>query len=473
MTVIQDAHVIVGDGGEVQETSITMRGDKIMSIGAAPSGPMALLAKKIPAEGKYVTPGLIDVWSELAVRGAARGGAPSALAVDNFDGFAESEMRSALRNGVTAIYVPASGGDGNNGLGAVVRLLPGGSAEEIVISARAALGARLGTDASSGPLARVQASEAQRKAWGEAQDYREALDEYEEDLKEYEKELKKYVERWEKGEVKIEKEGGEAKPDSDGGGAEEESPRPQRRRRRPPADFAEGDEQKEPASDDAKDAEKDEDGKKSKKDKPPEKPKRPARDPDKEILLEAIEGKLRWRVETYRPADVLNALAIAEEFNLALVLEGATGAHRFADKIAAAGAKVILDTRAPNVMYEGGLQRDRDADALAALNAAGVEVHFGAGPSYGGSTATPQLIVRAAQAVAQGLDENVALRRITGDAAELLGVGEDVGRVATGMSADLVVWSDHPFAPGAYVERVFVAGKEVYRAPERNTGGVE
>ncbi|RMF78884.1 MAG: hypothetical protein D6744_09675 [Planctomycetota bacterium] len=484
MTVIQDAHVLVGDGEEIESTSITLRGDKIMGVGRAPSGPMALLAKKIPAEGKYVTPGLIDVWCDLASRGAARSGAATALAEDNFDRFAESELRAALRNGVTAVYLPPSGGDGITGLGAVMRLLPGGEPDVVTLRSRAALASRVGADGSSGPLRRVQTAESLRKAFADALAYREALDQYEEDLKEYEKKLKEYVENWEKKQGKDDDQGekAESKPAKEKGGGSGDDQRTPRRRRRPRSsgDFTDVEGADPPASAGAfapngggeGEGRKERSGDKKKKDDAPKKPERPERDPEKETLLDVIDGKLYWRVEAYRPADILNVLEIAQEFNLALVLEGATGAHRLSDRLAEAGVKVISDARPPSVMYAGGVQRDRSPDNVGRLHAAGVAVYLGSGRGVGGAPVTPHLMAIAAQAVAEGLDQATALKRITGDAAELLGIDESVGRIASGMDADLVIWSDHPMSPGARVERVFVAGKEVYRAPERK-GGAE
>jgi imidazolonepropionase-like amidohydrolase len=57
-----------------------------------------------------------------------------------------------------------------------------------------------------------------------------------------------------------------------------------------------------------------------------------------------------------------------------------------------------------------------------------------------------------------------ALAVLTSDAAKLLGVSDKIGRIDRGLSADLVVWSEHPFSAGARVERVYIAGREVYSA---------
>jgi imidazolonepropionase-like amidohydrolase len=84
-----------------------------------------------------------------------------------------------------------------------------------------------------------------------------------------------------------------------------------------------------------------------------------------------------------------------------------------------------------------------------------------------GDGPTRHLALAAARLVGAGqIDEDRALRTITADAAEVLGVADQIGRIAPGLAADLVVWSDHPFSPGARVERVFVRGREVYSAAE-------
>jgi imidazolonepropionase-like amidohydrolase len=74
------------------------------------------------------------------------------------------------------------------------------------------------------------------------------------------------------------------------------------------------------------------------------------------------------------------------------------------------------------------------------------------------------LALRAARAVSHGFDKDAAFEALTGGAARLLGVEKQIGRLKKGLRGDVVIWSDHPFAPGAKVERVFVGGREVFRA---------
>lgn len=192
------------------------------------------------------------------------------------------------------------------------------------------------------------------------------------------------------------------------------------------------------------------------------KPTQPPKDVTKEALLQAIDGKLLVRVEAERPEDILNLVDIAEEFNLALAIEGGSGAYRVANQLRRANISVILPLESASMMWADGPRRTASNDAAAILAKARVPVFIGSATSGG----TRNISLAAAEWVGRGVDEATALRRVTFDAAKLLGIDQDTGRVASGLEADLVIWSGHPFDPTSQVERVFIKGREVY-----NSGG--
>ena len=73
-----------------------------------------------------------------------------------------------------------------------------------------------------------------------------------------------------------------------------------------------------------------------------------------------------------------------------------------------------------------------------------------------------QLLPRAlAMATRYGLGAEQALRSMTADAADMLGVADRVGRLQTGLDGDLVVLSGPPFDLRTQVLHVFVNGAEV------------
>jgi imidazolonepropionase-like amidohydrolase len=51
----------------------------------------------------------------------------------------------------------------------------------------------------------------------------------------------------------------------------------------------------------------------------------------------------------------------------------------------------------------------------------------------------------AGMAVAEGMDEMEAMKAITINAAEIIGIEDRVGSLEVGKDADVVIWNKHPF----------------------------
>ncbi len=64
-------------------------------------------------------------------------------------------------------------------------------------------------------------------------------------------------------------------------------------------------------------------------------------------------------------------------------------------------------------------------------------------------------------AVKEGLSREEALRCVTINPAEILGIENRVGSLEAGKDADIVIWSGHPFEFYSKVEKVFINGKAV------------
>ena len=72
------------------------------------------------------------------------------------------------------------------------------------------------------------------------------------------------------------------------------------------------------------------------------------------------------------------------------------------------------------------------------------------------------LAMCAALSFKSGLEEMEALKCITINAAEILGVSDRIGSLEVGKDADLVIWDRHPFDLQANVEKTIIDGKIVY-----------
>lgn len=103
----------------------------------------------------------------------------------------------------------------------------------------------------------------------------------------------------------------------------------------------------------------------------------------------------------------------------------------------------------------------RQLRAPAIAHREGVQLAFA-----GGLPANNRVSARlsAALAVRHGLDPAAARRALTVHAAKVAGVGERLGRVASGFEADLVVFDGDPLRLDASVQEVYVKGVRVYRA---------
>ena len=153
----------------------------------------------------------------------------------------------------------------------------------------------------------------------------------------------------------------------------------------------------------------------------------------------------------------MTAIRIGEEFGLKLSLEHATEGYKIAGILAQKGipcvAGPILFSR---MKYE---LRDMTPRNPGILSKAGVKVAL----QTDEMSAVRYLLINAVIAFQQGMDEEEALRAITINPAEIIGVSDRVGSLEVGKDADLVVFSGHPFDYRSVPELVLIDGEVAYR----------
>ena len=181
---------------------------------------------------------------------------------------------------------------------------------------------------------------------------------------------------------------------------------------------------------------------------------------DMEALVPVLEGRVPLIVSVDRASDIETAMKIAREYGIRLIVMGGAEAWMVADRLAAAKIPVLTGAmnNVPTQFATLG-QRQENAGLLAK---AGVPVTL-IGNAEGGSTdafTARNVRYEAGNAVAYGMEWNAALRAITLTPAEIFGVADQVGSLAAGKRADVVVWSGDPFEFSSHAERVFVNGRE-------------
>ncbi|MGI8721734.1 MAG: amidohydrolase family protein, partial [Geodermatophilaceae bacterium] len=81
------------------------------------------------------------------------------------------------------------------------------------------------------------------------------------------------------------------------------------------------------------------------------------------------------------------------------------------------------------------------------------------------------LVHQATLAVKEGLDRDEALRSLTLNPAQMLGLDDRVGSLTAGLDADVVIWSADPLEVMSRALRVFIGGREVYAWDESAGAG--
>lgn len=183
-----------------------------------------------------------------------------------------------------------------------------------------------------------------------------------------------------------------------------------------------------------------------------------------DALQQAASGVLPLRIASSEAADLRRALFLGRELGASMVLENPHEIERVAEQAAQQGASAVFRFAVrPGTSNPGGEDRDVDEpmarpDNPALAAAAGLRIALAPGHS---DDLTDMLLV-AGVAIRHGLDPDTAMRALTSDAAEILGVSSRVGSLETGKDADFLVLSGEPFAIGTMVEKTFVDGEPAF-----------
>ena len=181
------------------------------------------------------------------------------------------------------------------------------------------------------------------------------------------------------------------------------------------------------------------------------------------VLAAALAGDLPVTVAVRSAVDIETTFHIADEFGLRrLVLTECAEGYKMAAEIARRKVPVILG---PSYAYprswpERSEGWDVNWNNAGLLAEAGVLIAIASN-----EPGRPvDLLARAAMAVRHGLSEDDALRAVTVNPAEILGVQDRVGSLAKGADADLLILSGDPLDVTTRIEKVIIEGRVVFDA---------
>jgi len=410
-TLIRNATVLDGAGRRFDGADVLLRDGKVVAVGPGLAADGATI---VDAQGRWVTPGLIDVHSHLGVYASPGVNAhqdgneatdPVTAGVWAEHGVWPQDpgFATALAGGVTTLQILPGSANLIGGRGVTLRNVHATTMQDMKFPGaphglKMACGEnpkRVYGDRGRAPSTRMGNVAGYRQAFADAQDYRAQWRRYEAERAEH----------------------------------EAKSAEPRRRK---------GDGES----------------------KPPTPPKRDLR---LETLAAAMDGEILVHIHCYRADEMAIMLDLAREFGFKVAaFHHGVEAYKIADRLAAEGVC-------------GALWADWWGFKLEAYDAIWENLAYVDAPAKGCSIVhsdsaegIQRLNQEAAKAMARGqragldIPPERAIRWITSNPARSLGVAEQVGTLEPGKLADVVIWNRDPFSVYALADRVYVEGALVY-----------
>jgi imidazolonepropionase-like amidohydrolase len=181
------------------------------------------------------------------------------------------------------------------------------------------------------------------------------------------------------------------------------------------------------------------------------------RDANHEVLASVLAGDVAWCQHTHRADDIATAIRLSEEFGYRLVVNHGTEGHLLADVLADKDIPVIIGPlftsrskvevnqrhlRNPGLLAEAGVKIAITTDHPV------VPINF--------------LVYQAILSVKEGLDRETALKSITINPAEMLGLDDRIGSLEVGKDGDVVIWDGDPLDIMSRADQVIIDGRPVY-----------
>jgi len=396
---IKDARILTGTGNEILRGNILISSNKIKAIGKEVVKPLD--AKVINAEGKWITPGIIDIHSHMGVypapglRSSSDGNESTSpitahVWAEHSVWTQDPQMPLALKGGITTFHVLPGSANSIGGRGVTLkniwsRTVQGMKFPGAPYTLKMACGEnpkRVYGGRRNEPSTRMGNVAGYRKAWIRAQGYRNRLMEYESKSEEA-KEL----------------------------------------------EYA------------------------------------PSRDLELETLVGVLNGEILIQNHCYRGEEMSVMLDIAKEFNYKVTtFHHAIEAYKIADILAENGVCAAMwadwwgfKHEAFDMVWENAAIVDQ---ANSATGCAIIHSDSAVGIQRLNQEAAKAM--SAGNRAGYKIPASRAIQWITLNPAKALGIEDQTGSLEVGKMADVVIWDGNPFSVYSKTEKVFVDGVVLY-----------
>lgn len=180
----------------------------------------------------------------------------------------------------------------------------------------------------------------------------------------------------------------------------------------------------------------------------------PVYDEKCEALLPVVRGEMPVKMHVHQANDICTAIRLAQEFRIRMTLEHVTDGWLIPEALAKSGMMLAVG---PAFIQPNKKECENSSwETPAILASHGCHICI-----ISDSPVTPIefLPLYAGISVKHGLDEYTALRAITINAAEHLGISDRTGSLKTGKDADIVLFEGSPFEVSGNAKHVIISGK--------------
>ena len=180
-------------------------------------------------------------------------------------------------------------------------------------------------------------------------------------------------------------------------------------------------------------------------------------------LLDVVEGRRAVYFWCLAPLDVERAIEIARDngFLEKTVLVISENCWEAADAMAAAGVSVVLDGSLVHTRRDPVTGEEIETFVPGVLKEKGVRFALSSQ-----NASTQSLWYQAALATGLGLTREEALAAVTTTAADIIGLGDEVGSLTPGKHGNVLLLSGDPLSVTTWVEQAVIEGRKVYDRAE-------
>lgn len=181
-----------------------------------------------------------------------------------------------------------------------------------------------------------------------------------------------------------------------------------------------------------------------------------AYDQKSEALIPVLNHEIPLKAHAHQANDIFTAIRIAKEFGVGLTLEHVTEGHMIVDELAKENLPLAVG---PTFGHASKFElQNKTWETPGILAKAGCHVSI-----ITDAPVTPlhYLPLCAGLAIKAGMDEYEALRAVTINPAEHIGIADRVGSLEEGKDADVVIVDGCPFDVTGGIQHVLINGEEV------------